>query len=721
MEDLILKLKNKEISQRSFISTIKHNKNYISEVELITNFLNDYKPDILERLYYIINDIHEIVKCKYCDNKAKWSGRINDGYKTTCCSKECESKRISEQKTGQIIISKNRENNFIEWQNNITNKEEINDNFIKNNIKYDKFIDLLTNKYIIDYLKNRFNDSNSLLESYQRIQFGIEEKPKCPFCGKPVNWIGKKTKLYTVYCSDKCSGKSLETIQKKKQTQLKNWGTENCYDSEKYKNVVKEKFNVEYFFQSDVFKEKRKDSLIKNYGTTKLFSVEEIRNKIIETTRKHYGVDYIFQSDEIRNKMYEACKIDSKFQSSKRENKIYEYFLELGYKPERFYKSDKFPFCVDFYLKEYDLYIEYQGSQYHNGRAFLGLSEDLKEIEKLKEKHIQRNKITNKNTQYNNIINVWAYIDVKKRNIAYENNINYLEIYCCNSKDDLYKQLNYYLYCYNKKNLYNYDNELLKESYNYYKQMNIKSLSDVQKTINNILIKHFQGNIFYAKEMEIYATNPILRRKLIQNRCKFLNKKENELSIDDIFGGFKKSGIFYGYSHFNPGWTNWFVNHYNIKTIFDPCGGWGHHMLGMLKCDKIIYNDVNTDICNGVREMKEFFSIDNLEILNEDIMNFELNDNVDAWFMCPPYFNIENYGNVMFKDIDDYKAFLNNIFMKWYKSSANIFGLIIREDFYELLDDCYKLQCIERHDIKVGHSHLVKRKKFNEYFYIFRK
>ena len=76
--------------------------------------------------------------------------------------------------------------------------------------------------------------------------------------------------------------------------------------------MVKEKFNVEYFFQSDVFKEKRKDSLIKNYGTTKLFSVEEIRNKIIETTRKHYGVDYIFQSDEIRNKMYEACKIDSK-------------------------------------------------------------------------------------------------------------------------------------------------------------------------------------------------------------------------------------------------------------------------------------------------------------------------------------------------------------------------------------------------------------------------
>ena len=54
--------------------------------------------------------------CPYCNNKRKWTKRLTQGYKTTCCSKECESKRISIQKTGQTIISNNRDKDFIEKQ-----------------------------------------------------------------------------------------------------------------------------------------------------------------------------------------------------------------------------------------------------------------------------------------------------------------------------------------------------------------------------------------------------------------------------------------------------------------------------------------------------------------------------------------------------------------------------------------------------------------------------
>ena len=221
--------------------------------------------------------------------------------------------------------------------------------------------------------------------------------------------------------------------------------------------------------------------------------------------------------------------------------------------------------------------------------------------------------------------------------------------------------------------------------------------------------------------MEIYAHNPILRRKLIQNRCKYLNKKEKDLTISDIFSGFKNGGIHYGYSHFNPVWTNWFINHYDIKTVFDPCGGWGHHLLGMLSCDKIIYNDINRDIYNGVKEMKEYFDIDNLELYNEDIRDFDLTEDVDAWFMCPPYYNLEDYGNNSFKDIEEYKKFLNIIFGKWKDSNSGIFGMVIREDYYELLDDVFKGLCVEKEPLKVSKSHLVKKKKFGEYFYIFKK
>ena len=699
MKDLLEKLRNNEISQRSFIATIKNSKEYIEEVEKETSFLNEYNVDILERIYYIIKDIKSVVKCQYCDNKAKWTGRINEGYKTTCCSKLCESKRISEQKTGLTNISENRDKKFIEWQNNLSDDIIIDDVFIKNNIKYDKFISLLTNEKIINYLKNRFSDSDSLLESYQRILFNVEKKPLCPTCGKPVNWIGKKTKLYTRYCSDKCSANSEETKQKKVDTLLTNWGSEHCYDSEKYRNMLKEKYGVEYTAQ-------RKDVIAKRK----------------ETFIKKYGVPYVMQNEEIKNKMWETCKTKMSFNTSKEEEQIDKWLTELGYKFEHHYKSDKYPFNCDFYLFDYDIYLEYQGSQFHRGRSYLGTNNDKLELQKLQESLNNKIKEGIKNPQEKSIIDTWSKRDVFKRETAYQNKANLLELYDCLNINSLKSQLTLYINCLLDKNIFRdyYNYEILINEFEYYKNLCINDLNLKYTSNNNRIIKYFQ-NTFYKHERDIYAHNPIMRRKLIQNRCFYLDKKEHTLTISDIFSGFKNSGVHYGYSHFNPAWTNWFINKFNIKTVFDPCGGWGHHLLGMLSCDKIIYNDINMDIYNGVKEMKEYFGIDNLELYNEDIRDFDLVEDVDAWFMCPPYYNLEDYGNDSFKDIEEYREFLNIIFGKWKDSNSGIFGMVIREDYYDLLDDVFKGLCIDKCVLKVSKSHLIKKKKFGEYFYIFRK
>ena len=218
--------------------------------------------------------------------------------------------------------------------------------------------------------------------------------------------------------------------------------------------------------------------------------------------------------------------------------------------------------------------------------------------------------------------------------------------------------------------------------------------------------------------MEIFATEPNTRRKLIQNRCKYLNKKEWELTPNDLLTGFKKSGIYYGYSHFNPLWTNWFVHKYDIHTVYDPCGGWGHHMLGMLSCDRIIYNDINQKVADNIRKMKDYFSIDNLDVHCSDAFSY-VSEDVDAFFMCPPYFNVEHYEND-FDSIESYKEFLNKIFEIWQlKNRATLFGLIIREDFISLID----MKPCESFPIDYGTSHFAKMndKKHLEYFYIFKK
>jgi hypothetical protein len=689
MDFLLQKYKNQAISSRSLITSIKNSNELINDLESRTSFLNTYNPDITERIYCLVNNINIPIKCKYCDNKAKWSGRFKDGYKTTCCSKECESKRISEQKQGQTIISANRDNTFIEWQKSVT---YINDDIVKEYIKYDKYIQYIDNPVILDYLNNRFKDSSSIEETLKRIELSIEEKPKCPVCGKPVVFVGRKARMFTKYCCESCGARSEETTKKKKETQLKNWGTENCYDSDKYKQLMTEKYGVEYIWQREDIKEKKKEKCLQKYGC-----------------------EYPTQNEEIKQKVWETTKQNSTPRTSNEENQIYQWLLELGYNVNRFYKSDNYPFNCDFYLPDYDLYIEYQGSFYHNKRSFLNTPDDKKELE---EYNIKINDILqkdpNKNPKLKGVVDTWAVRDVYKRQYCLNNNIKFLELYYVKSKDDLKFQIELLLNCINDNKICNYTDEYLNEQYN-----NCKNLNAFGKLTFNFIglgiIKYFQENIFYKKEKEIYANNPILRRKLIQNRIHYLNKSENELTINDILSGFKKSGIYYGYSHFNPQWTNWFINKFHIETVYDPCGGWGHHLLGMLKCKKIIYNDLSQETAENVRNMKKYFNIANLIVENQNAIDY-IPDNVDAFFMCPPYYNVEDYCN-NFKDINEYTDFLNKIFDIWSNNSAKIFGLIIREDFIDLI----KYKWYERYDVPMNKMHLISEKKNKEYFYIFKK
>ena len=139
-------------------------------------------------------------------------------------------------------------------------------------------------------------------------------------------------------------------------------------------------------------------------------------------------------------------------------------------------------------------------------------------------------------------------------------------------------------------------------------------------------------------------------------------------------------------------------------------------MFGMLSCDKIIYNDLSISTYNGICQIKNYFNITQLECYNEDAAKF-IPDNVDAFFMCPPYYNLEHYECGDFENIESYKIFLNKIFDIWKKNTASIFGVILREDFAAYIEYEYS----EKIEIPVSTSHLVKSKKYNEYFYIYKK
>ena len=74
----------------------------------------------------------------------------------------------------------------------------------------DKLNDINSQKYRFapieykQYIENRYNDSTSYKESLRRIYLGIEKRPVCEICGKPVEFLGKKGHIYRNTCSLNC-------------------------------------------------------------------------------------------------------------------------------------------------------------------------------------------------------------------------------------------------------------------------------------------------------------------------------------------------------------------------------------------------------------------------------------------------------------------------------------------------------------------------------------
>lgn len=65
---------------------------------------------------------------------------------------------------------------------------------------------------ISTYLENRYKDSNSIIETIYRIQKGLEEKPKCKYCGKSLKFISGIG--YKEFCSVSCSKKYVGSINR---------------------------------------------------------------------------------------------------------------------------------------------------------------------------------------------------------------------------------------------------------------------------------------------------------------------------------------------------------------------------------------------------------------------------------------------------------------------------------------------------------------------------
>ena len=345
------------------------------------------------------------------------------------------------------------------------------EHFLGKTNKINRFALERINQEELNYLQNRYNDSDSLNETILRIRDHIEFHPYCKTCGKKLNFNYIRGHLQE-YCSQKCSHNNDSVKEKMKQTCLERYGVENAGASkqaqEKIKQTclnhygveyswqateVKEKIRqqniknlgVNYPMQSNIVKEKSKQTCLKKYGCEYTGQTEIKKQKSKETFLKHYGVDHNWKNKEC----FQKC-IDNRFKnkieingitSSKPEQLCFELLKEKFNKVIRQKKDkQKYPFFCDFYIKDIDTWIEFNGFMTHGGHPFN--PNDINDQQKLNElkKQNQNHKNPGNNLYYMTIIN-WTIYDPLKRKTAKDNNLNYLEFF---DIDELKKWLKNY-------------------------------------------------------------------------------------------------------------------------------------------------------------------------------------------------------------------------------------------------------------------------------------
>ena len=450
-------IKNKKLTIR-YIS-----KNFPIFINYIKNRFNDGNNEtISELIYRIENKIEEIPKCPVCGKLVKYDK--NKKHYRTFCSKECELTTI-----GQKIMKEKRFNTKLMRYGSgyFNNREKYKQTCLE---KYGKEHVILTkgekdkiNIKIKETCLKKFNDpiyAEEIKEKRKRTcleKYGVEHSSQ----NEEIKEKRKRTCLekYGVeYISQ-----SDEIKKKIKMTCLEKYGVENAIQSSQVKEKIKmtclEKYGVENAMQSDIIKNKVKQIFLQKYGVSTFFKTDEIKIKSKQTWLNKYGVDHPFKSDEIRKKIMKTCferygyesamknkdiilkSFEKRIKSnkiskySKKENEIYNYLITIDKAIKRQYYTEEYPFHCDFYLPNFDLYIEYNGAWTHGKHPFNKDNKDDIEL-------LNNWKIKSETSKfYKSAIETWTIRDVNKRNLAYKNKLNFIEIWYV---DKNYHLIGYY-------------------------------------------------------------------------------------------------------------------------------------------------------------------------------------------------------------------------------------------------------------------------------------
>lgn len=285
---------------------------------------------------------------------------------------------------------------------------------------YNKYLnDKLSSEY--RYIINRYKDSKSFKESLYRIKHGIEIRPICEECKGELKFVpNNKKPIFNRFCSKHCANNNELSKQRLKETCMQKYGATNVakskYFKDKYIKHIREKYHDDTIvnaWQAPEVITKIKRTCIEKYGVSNFGLTAAHQNKL--------------KSKDVVNRREATKRRNHTFNTSKPESESYKLLKERYPDVIYQYKSDLYPFACDFYIPSLDLYIECNYHWTHGGKPFEDTDEDQNIVNTWK---LRNTKF------YNNAIQCWTVRDVKKRQTAKDNNLNYIEFWSINELKD---------------------------------------------------------------------------------------------------------------------------------------------------------------------------------------------------------------------------------------------------------------------------------------------
>lgn len=412
--------------------------------------------------------------------------------------------------------------------------------------------------------------------------------------------------------------------------------------------------------------EKARQASIERYGVPHPNMREEFRQEVSKR----------MSSARVQQQSLATKKRNGTLTTSSSEDAVYEllcdYVNQHGMTVVRQYRDEKrYPFAVDFYIPERDLFIELNGSWSHGGHWY---ESDREMDQKIVQTWLKKGK---KSKYYRVALETWTKRDVRKREAARQAELNYVTLW-----DGTEALSDTHLWFalgapdgrdwereYSWLDLPEWLNDLkvgVREQIEQWSQINLNEAGPRQISW---LARSAVWETFYARELQMWGQDEVhhrkwgrLRARLLANRLHYLGRLPE--SALEVVRGLAISGEIRSYSTFINTAMMAVLDQYKPMSLYDPCSGWGERML---TCAQRGVTYTGTDISEAVVQAHQSL-INRLGLTHADVT---LGDSAtrdmrggshEMVLTCSPYGDTEIYTKNGAENLDD------TAFLEWWGS-----------------------------------------------------